>query len=481
LLVGLVSGCGGRTLLDDIDLVDAGASSLPADMSTSNPMIDATRTLGAPDPHDFTTSGPHSAFFSDAGIVVRVSGLGPAPTAAGTLRLHAAVPGPEASGSGSLLLAVDPSGNVVIAGATRDPAVAGTSQFAEGHTAEAFVAKLSPEGVALWARPLASAGQPSGLGVDAKGEIVVVASDRSGTNPIGIGFVTSSLYFAKIATNGALLFDEHVDFGQATVDPSGLAVASDGTFYVAGSLQPGFASQKPLLERYDSAGNRLWSNVYSAKRQGHAAAVAAAPNGDALMTGDFDESVDVGSGQLTSTAHSSQFSTPNGFLGRYSSSGDCDFGSRFGGPTFDVGTAVTASPSNDILLGGAFTGPGVIGGEQVSSREAAFVAKLDPSGIARWVSVLEGRGNVTRRIAANALGEVYSVGQFGGPVYLRKLDAVGGTITNRKALSGTTNTTDVAMGKDGSAWITGTFDTTVDLGQGPIVGGPASYVAKLAP
>ena len=49
------------------------------------------------------------------------------------------------------------------------------------------------------------------------------------------------------------------------------------------------------------------------------------------------------------------------------------------------------------------------------------------------------------------------------------------------ALSGTTNTTDVAMGKDGSVWITGTFDTTVDLGQGPIVGGPASYVAKLAP
>src|SRR5205085_1941441 len=142
--------------------------------------------------------------------------------------------------------------------------------------------------------PLVSAAEPQGLGVDSKGEMVVLAHYRWGTTTIETGVVTSSLYLAKIATDGAVLFEQHVDFDEGSVNPGGLAVMEDGTFYIAGSLRQGFARESPFLERYDSAGNRLWSNTYSAGRMAYAAAVAAAPNGDAVMTGNFDEWVDVG-------------------------------------------------------------------------------------------------------------------------------------------------------------------------------------------
>jgi hypothetical protein len=481
LLLGLAAGCGGRTLVEDIEPADAEMPSFPANIATSGPMMtDAGRMLGRPSTPDGAASCLHGSFSSDAGTFVRTGGRG-APTSAGTLRVGMAVPGPDDGDPGWLLLAVDPSGNILVAGATHDPKIAGVSQFSDFHTSEAFVAKLSPDGTAQWAMPLPSAGQPHGLGVDSKGEIVVLANDRAGTSKIGNGYVTTSLYLAKMATNGALLFDERVDFGPASVDLGGLAVAGDGGFYVAGSLAYGVPQERPFLERYDSAGNRLWSKIYSAGRMAHATAVAAAPNGDAVLTGYFDEWLDLGNGKLTSTAHSGTFSSLNGFIGRYESSGNCGFGARFGGPMFDMGAAVTVDPSNEILLGGAFTGPGIIGGAQVSSNEAAFAAKLDVTGNARWVSLLEGKGNVTRRIVVNGSGEIFVAGQLGGSVYLREVAASVGIFNDRKTSSGTTNTTDVAIGKDGALWIAGTFDKTVDLGQGPIVGGPASYFARLAP
>lgn len=135
-------------------------------------------------------------------------------------------------------IAVDPAGNILLAGVLASPIVFGsTTLSAPG----CFVAKLDPGGVPLWSRALGSDTYTTGsVLVTSAGTDTVVAGTFTNAIDLGDGFITTKgkqdLYVAKYDATGDLLWKQ--TFGD-TADQllTGLAVDADGSVFVSGGDQ----------------------------------------------------------------------------------------------------------------------------------------------------------------------------------------------------------------------------------------------------
>ncbi|MBW1817606.1 MAG: IPTL-CTERM sorting domain-containing protein, partial [Deltaproteobacteria bacterium] len=144
-------------------------------------------------------------------------------------------------GSGAIDLcasvAVDPSGNVVMAG--RSDATWGTPVSAHTGGADAFVAKLNSSGTRLWNTFMGSGAIEVGEGValDTSGNIVVAGrSDATWGTPVSAHAGGIDAFVAKLNSSGTRLW--HTFMGSASGDfAEGVAVDTGGNVVVAGWSQ----------------------------------------------------------------------------------------------------------------------------------------------------------------------------------------------------------------------------------------------------
>jgi len=195
----------------------------------------------------------------------------------------------------------DSQGNVYVAGETYSkdfPVTAGAYQTTFGQTADAFVAKLGPDGKLIWATFLGGelTDLATGIALDSSGNVWVAGWTGSPNFPL-VNPIQSNLtddYYAFVAkldpTGGKLLFSTLLG-GQNDNSAAGIAVDSGGNAYVAVNANSavGFPGlQNPpdqpgiVVTKLAPQGTLIWSYFHP---NGAAAAIALDTTGAAYVAG----------------------------------------------------------------------------------------------------------------------------------------------------------------------------------------------------
>jgi hypothetical protein len=268
---------------------------------------------------------------------------------------------------------------------------------------------------------------------------------------------------------------------------SGSADFGGGAIASAGSIDL-------FVAKLDAAGKHVWS-----KRFGDAAgsqtgtSVAIDKDGNIVVVGYFDGTIDFGGGPLTSAG------IFDIFVAKLDPAGNHVWSKRFGDAGAQAATAVKTTPEGDIIIMSALGGSADFGGGPVTSAGGFDVglAKLDATGKHVWSKHFGDAGEQSgNAIAVDAAGNVLVTGMFlgtvdfgggpftdmnGGDVFVLKLSAAGDHVLSKQfGGAGTQFGYDIAPDGDNIVLL-GTFFDDFDLGGGALVneGDEDIFVAKL--
>jgi hypothetical protein len=314
----------------------------------------------------------------------------------------------------------------------------------------AFVRKMGLVGNQIYFKSYSAGASPSYAVVRgaqvAQSGAVYIAGEYRGTLNLGgdptCNFGASSagttdIFIAQLDTSGTCVRGRHYgDFGEQTV--AAFAHGYEGAvevLYIGGVYDgnPSFGapcgnigaaggSGDLYVVKFDSVFNCKW-----AKRAGDATdptgprnqtvySAAIAPNGDVLLTGTFDGSIDFGGGALTATG-------VDAFTARLNPSGTQVWAKRYGGSGDQYAFGVAVDASDHIALTGAFYGQIDFGGGALTNSDAGnatsdvFVARLDGAGNHVWSKRFGDTAHQTSSgVAVDGAGNVVVTGYFKGAI-----------------------------------------------------------------
>ncbi len=216
--------------------------------------------------------------------------------------------------------------------------------------------------------------------------------------------------------------------------------------------------------------------------------------GEIATTGTIQNSVNLGTGTLTSAG------STDIFVAKYASNGTPLWSRRIGSTAGDVGKAVAMDGSGSVYVTGYFRGTVDFGGGPVStSLTSAFLVKYSSTGLHQWSKKLSTSGSGTDEGTALAAdvngnvvvgGSIYQTSDFGGgpltsagaqDVFLAKFSS-SGTHTWSQRFGGASDdvVNKVALDGSGNVVATGYFNGSANFGGGTLSssGGRDIYVAK---
>lgn len=164
----------------------------------------------------------------------------------------------------------------------------------------------------------------------------------------------------------------------------------------------------------------LWSKAFGSAVDQEPTALAMDPQGNVVIVGYIDGTVDFGCGPLVAGAGDAAL------VVKFSSAGDCVWSRHFGDPA--MAEAVDIDAAGNVYIIGHQSGAIDFGGGVLAGKENdVFVAKLDASGAYQWGQRFGDSAEQTGwGIAADSEGNVIATGSFQGTV-----DFGGGALTSK--------------------------------------------------
>jgi hypothetical protein len=305
-------------------------------------------------------------------------------------------------------LVLDGSGNVLVGGTTKStdiPVPGGFQQSARGDY-DLYAVKLSASGASLlWGTYLGGSGHDDfySLALDASGNVVVAGNTMSADIPVPGGYDQAysggeygDIYAAKLSSAGSsLLWGTYLggsgdDYASTVVlDSAGDVIIGGATssadIPVPGGYQQVYGGGDAdiyVAKLAPSGASLLWATYLGGSGREDAGALAVKPSGDAVVAASTD---------------SPDCPVPGGFQtakkGKYdfyiaklaSGGGSLLWGTYLGGSEFDYPTGVRFDSSNNVVIGGYTYSADipVPGGydQTFNANDDFYVAKLsDPSG-----------------------------------------------------------------------------------------------------
>lgn len=298
--------------------------------------------------------------------------------------------GGSASGYG---LALDPSGGVVVTGASTADLT--TTSVADGNN-DSFVARYDGSGNQTWIKQIQTLAnnQANSVSVDASGNVYIGGAVSGGV--VGSGQTSSGggdAYLAKFDSNGKLLAEQQ--FGTSGADSvAATATASDGSLYVA-SVQNGHA----ILAKYaggDITSAPVWTQDLGALGAGGAIGGLATANGKVYVSGSTTNS------NLTAGGAASIAAAASGGVDAFVFSATDNGATATANTVTYIGTAgsdtagdVTVASDGTVYVTGSTTGTFAGAQRSVQNVSNAFAASIGTSGAINWTRQFGGADGVS--------------------------------------------------------------------------------------
>lgn len=290
-------------------------------------------------------------------------------------------------------VAVDGGGNVLVAGRS------GLENFAGGPVANPgriFVAKYTAAGAEVWARKAGSYSggnfdTATGVAGDGAGNVFVTGVFQSPLVAFGGGTFTNrgnaDIFLAKLNAAGVLQWARQAG-GAGEDTASGVALAADGSAYVAGATG-GAASfsgtnvtslagaySDGFVAKYAGDGSVTWVRQFGGAGVAAARGVAVDAAGTVHLTGYLSGAASFGSNTLNGIIGSY-----DAFLARLDASGAFVFAQQAGGADLsgDFGLGVGVDGAGNSVITGYFSGTSSVGGAKLASggAEDVLVARFN--------------------------------------------------------------------------------------------------------
>jgi len=261
--------------------------------------------------------------------------------------------------------------------------------------------------------------------------------------------------------------------------------ASDGTGY--GNCN---GERTPAAENCDDLGDEncdgipcseaQWAAQYGGSGDQEVVGVAAAANGDLIVTGRFAGSLPFGNPSLIAAG------SQDVFVARFSASGQHLWSLQAGDAAFQTPTSLAVAPNGDIVVGGTFRGTVAVGATSITSTGGtdSFLVRLTSAGALVWLKHFDaGDDGYVRGVALDSSGNEVVFGECrtsidlgGGPVtcgatamFLAKLPPSGAAPTWVKTF-GAATAAKVAVDAVGNIAVAGRFNGTLNLGGSTLTG-----------
>jgi len=319
----------------------------------------------------------------------------------------------------------DAGSNVYLAGAFADTLdVDGTVLVSAGGL-DTFLARFTSGGVLSWAQRFGDTDEDwiaEGC-VDVSNNIVLVGAfqdslDFGGGNMISAG--SYDVFVTKFTTSGSHLGSQR--FGDAS-SQQGIKVVTDasGNIYIFGNFEgtidfgtggltsAGFTDV--FIAKSSALGVPIWSNRFGDSSEQTARGLAIDGSSNLAITGLTRGDIDFGSGTLTGS------SDGDIYLAKFDASGANIWGNVFAGNQEDLASGLEFTPAGKLVLGGRMYGDLNLGGGLLTSAGGAattdvFLSLFDASGTHEWSDRFGELNNDHCDAVAVSSGSFYSLGSF---------------------------------------------------------------------
>lgn len=335
----------------------------------------------------------------------------------------------------------DASGNIYIAGKSSGSWGVPVSPFTGSE--DAFVAKLSSDGVQLWHTYLGGTGNDAAIGIaiDGNGDVLVTGNSN--------------------ITWGSPL----------------------APYVYLGSNTNGFAA------KLDANGNRLWHTFFGEYGWDYGVAIETDPGNSIFIAG--HSSVDWGDPIVY---HDSEVNN-DGFVIKLSSNGYRQWNTFFGGGGADRVTGISITASGALIVSGYSSATwGTPLNPFSGGDNDAFVVSLDSSGTRQWSTFLGGSDNdMAKAVDGDGNGNIFVAGNsasaWGAPLspynggddgFLAMLDS-GGIVQWNTFIggNGADSVNSIITDSSGILYVAGTSDANWGTPLSPYNGGTDGFISRL--
>lgn len=417
-------------------------------------------------------------------------------------------------------ITTDASGNIYTTGAFRgsadfDPGAGTYLLTGLGTGSDIFVQKLDASGNFLWARSFGGTSFDFGssLTVDASGNIYTTGKFQgtadmdpgAGTSNHTASGVFGNLFVQKMDSDGNFLWAKSIG-GSGDDGSSCVSLDVSGNIFITGTFQEtvdfdpdagtnnltAIGYYDVFVLKMDANGNFLWAKGFGSLLDDRGVSLATDASGNVYTTGIFQEIVDFDPGTGTNNL------TPNGqhdiFVQKMDAGGNFLWVKSFGGENVEGVNDLVLDASGNVYTTGSFGAvvdfdPGAgISNIKATGDTDIFVQKLNADGDFLWTKSFGGAiYDAGGLIAVDALGNIYSTGQFqsaldvnpsatvfnlqakgvGADIFVQKMDAAGNFLW-AKSFGGLEDDRSVAIAVDpsGNVYTTGIFQDTGDFDPG---------------
>jgi hypothetical protein len=371
------------------------------------------------------------------------------------------------------------------------------SEDAKTKRADAYLAKLTPDGKLAWVQTFGAKRDDVINSVAMRGDTVVVAGNFLDTVKVG-GLEKKSIgsddaIIAAFDTSGNVKWVWN--FGGIDSDgANSIAATPDGGWVFGGSFSDTanfgattFTSRgavDAMLVKLDGEGKLEWVKQFGGAYADTIQYVAVDGQGNIVVQGVFKDVSDWGGPNKLKAGGGSDNDV---VLAKYDLNGDHLWSQRFGNAFNDVAGGVAIDPSGHITMVGSFDRSVSFGegDEHTAVGEAdAFVARFTPDGKLEWAHTYgASREDIAMGVAVDAAGNSVTTGwfqdtvDFGGTsltskgnkdVFALKLDAKGDLIwAERFGSKDHDQGRAIALDDKGAAYVTGIYRFKLDGAPNP--------------
>jgi hypothetical protein len=266
---------------------------------------------------------------------------------------------------------------------------------------DAFLSKYSADGNRLWTRLFGSATNgedATAISTDSNGFIYMTGNtgsiqylyDKTTYGDGSDGFLT------KFDPSGNMVWTNII--GTNTYDSvEAIAIAPDDSLYITGQTDVKidgkdiYAPRESFIQKYDSAGNKIWTRTIGLVSNGTFAT-------DILFTS---------LGEVFIAGTLRKDSTTKAFIAKYNVGGELIWNSYFGDNL--SGICLTEGTEGEILLSGT-TPSGELDGQIVSGNSAAYISSFSSDGIKNWTRLVNGFNVQPTDLCTDNEGNIYMSG-----------------------------------------------------------------------